>query len=140
MRCGAARVAGATVILAFALPAAQPHAGPVHGTTEVVSLSRAHKAVWALGDRGARGRMLQPWRPITGHRTVLPVEAHRTTADGVRWLRVRVPGRPNGRRGWIARRGTTLSRTSWKVVISTGVRRLRVYRRGRVARAFPAAV
>lgn len=140
MRCGAARVAGATVTLALALPAAQPHAGPVHGTTEVASLSSAHKAVWSLGDRGARGRMLQPWRPITGHRTVLPVEAHRTTADGIRWLRVRVPGRPNGRRGWIARRGTTLSRTPWKVVISTGARRLRVYRRGRMTRAFPAAV
>lgn len=112
----------------------------VQRSVEVAEIKTAHKVVWSLSARGARGRVLRPWRPITGGPTVLPVDAHRTTPDGIRWLRVRVPGRPNGRRGWIARRGTTLARTPWQVVISTRARTLRVYHRGRLARAFPAAV
>ena len=54
-------------------------------------------------------------RPITEQRTVLPV-LRRKTSNGHRWLLVRLPGRPNGRTGWIMRRATVSSGragTSW---------------------------
>ena len=79
-------------------------------------------------------------RPITGGQTVLPVIGRTTTTDGVRWLRVMVPGRPNGRKGWIAQRGTVLTTTSWHVVVRTSSRRVLVYRRGRLVRSFAAIV
>jgi lipoprotein-anchoring transpeptidase ErfK/SrfK len=51
-----------------------------------------------------------------------------------------VPGRPNGRTGWIKQRGTTLSRTSWHLVVKTSSRRVLVYRRGYLVRTFSAIV
>ncbi len=65
---------------------------------------------------------LRARRPITDGRTVLPVLEHRT-GNGHRWLLVRLPGRPNGRTGWITRRATLSWRTSWHVVVSTSARR-----------------
>ena len=79
-------------------------------------------------------------RPITGERTVLPVIAHRTGADGLEWLRVRLPGRPNGLTGWIRERGTAYAATSWHVVVTISGRRVVVYRNGRVVRVFKAIV
>ena len=63
-----------------------------------------------------------------------------TTKDGIRWLRVMVPGHPNGRRGWIVRSRTVLTTTSWHLVVRTSSRRLLVYRRGRLVRTFSAIV
>jgi len=106
---------------------------------KVVSL-KSHNVVSGFRARTARESRVQAWRPITGQRTVLPVIGRATTADGVRWLRVRLPGRPNGRKGWIVRRGTVLMRTSWHVVVRTSSRRVLVYRRGRLVRSFAAIV
>ena len=71
---------------------------------------------------------------------MLPVIGHATGADGVAWLRVRLPGRPNGLTGWIAKRATLPGATSWHLVVSTGLRRVTVYRAGRPVRAFTAIV
>jgi L,D-transpeptidase catalytic domain len=79
-------------------------------------------------------------RPITGEETVLPVVGHATTKDGTRWLRVMVPGRPNGRRGWITQQGTALTTTVWHLVVSTSERRVFAYKRGRIVRSFAAIV
>jgi lipoprotein-anchoring transpeptidase ErfK/SrfK len=113
---------------------------PVRRSQELASLLNSHKAIRALDARGAPGVVVHPTRPITGGPTVLPVLRHATTKDGVRWLQVRVPGRPNSRTGWIARRGTMLSTTTWQLVVKTSSRRVLVYRRGRFVRAFPAIV
>jgi lipoprotein-anchoring transpeptidase ErfK/SrfK len=51
-----------------------------------------------------------------------------------------VPGRPNGMKGWIARRGTVLRTTTWRIVVRTSSRRVLVYRRGRLVRKFRAIV
>jgi lipoprotein-anchoring transpeptidase ErfK/SrfK len=51
-----------------------------------------------------------------------------------------LPGRPNGRTGWIARRGTIPEATSWHVVVKTATRQVLVYRKGRVVRSFGAIV
>ena len=79
-------------------------------------------------------------RPLTGERTVLPVLGGRTGAGGLAWLHVRLPGRPNGRTGWIRQRGTVASTTRWHIVVETSRRRVVVYRNGRSVRVFEAVV
>jgi lipoprotein-anchoring transpeptidase ErfK/SrfK len=79
-------------------------------------------------------------RPITGEQTALPVLDRLGTPEGVAWLLVMLPGRPNGTRGWIEQRGTRRRTTSWRIVVKTASRRLLVYRRGMLVRTFPAVV
>jgi lipoprotein-anchoring transpeptidase ErfK/SrfK len=92
------------------------------------------------GGRLSPVRTVRASRPITGGLTVLPVIGSATTADGAQWLRVLVPGRPNGTRGWIAQRGAVLTTTSWHVAVRTTGRRVLVYRQGRLVRSFAAIV
>jgi lipoprotein-anchoring transpeptidase ErfK/SrfK len=62
------------------------------------------------------------------------------TPDGVQLLHVLLPGRPNGSRGWITQAGTTLTTTSWRIVVRTTSRRLLIYRHGRLQRTLIAIV
>ncbi|MGZ4334962.1 MAG: L,D-transpeptidase, partial [Gaiellaceae bacterium] len=109
---------------------------------------RVGEAQAAVRDSGAEDaadivepvQAVQARRPITDERTVLPVIAHATGADGLAWLRVRLPGRPNGLTGWIRRGGTAYAATSWHVVVRTVERRVIVYRNGRQIRVFDAVV
>jgi lipoprotein-anchoring transpeptidase ErfK/SrfK len=95
----------------------------------------------ARPDSGSARRVwVERLRPITEGRTVLPVIGHRTGANGVKWLRVRLPGRPNNSTGWIRKARTTRSQTSWHVVVDLSQRRVTVFRRGRVVRVFSAVV
>ena len=137
--------AGVGVVVAVAAGPAAPNAGAhqppvVRPTQELARLLTTHSVVSTLTARDPQARSVAAWRPITGEHTVLPVVGHATTADGVHWLRVMVPGRPNGTTGWIARRGTVLMRTSWHIVVRTASRRLLVYRRSRLVRSFTAIV
>ena len=92
-------------------------------------------------DNGSARRVwVERLRPITEGRTVLPVLGHRTDADGARWLRVRLPGRPNNSTGWIRKARTTRSSTAWHLVVDLSDRRLTVYRSGRLVRAFSAVI
>jgi lipoprotein-anchoring transpeptidase ErfK/SrfK len=107
---------------------------------ELATLLTAHKVVSTVQARLSFASTVQAWRPITGARTVLPVIGRATGADGVHWLRVMVPGRPNGTKGWIAQWGTVLTTTSWHVIVKTSSRRVLVYRYGRLVRSFSAIV
>ena len=51
--------------------------------------------------------------------------------DGVRWVEVLLPIRPNGARGWIPQDVVRLSLTRVRIAIDLGDRRLRVLRGGR---------
>jgi lipoprotein-anchoring transpeptidase ErfK/SrfK len=125
-------------------PAAATGAGTrppvVEPVQDLAVLTRAHRAVSTLRRRPARVTAVGARRPITGARTVLPVIAHATTPNGARWLRVMLPGRPNGSKGWIARRGTVATTTRWHIVVKTSSRRVLVYRDGRRVRTFRAVV
>jgi lipoprotein-anchoring transpeptidase ErfK/SrfK len=77
-------------------------------------------------------------RPLTRVRTVLPVLGHGGRDDA--WLRVRLPGRPNGHTGWVSARRTRSISTPWRIVVSLSARRVIVLRSGRVVRRFPAIV
>jgi lipoprotein-anchoring transpeptidase ErfK/SrfK len=145
MIAGIKLLAGAAVIavastagVATAAPAdaRQPHVTSVHG---LAALLRKHRLFASPSTGSTRVGAVQSWRPITGSQTVLPVIS-RTTRDGVHWLRVRAPGRPNGTKAWMLQAGTALSTTSWSIVIKTSSRRLLVYRYGRLVRSFGAIV
>jgi hypothetical protein len=60
---------------------------------------------------------------------------------GREWARVRVPGRPNGRTGWILRELLgTLHHTHWRLVVNRARRHMSVYYEGRLRRVFPVGV
>lgn len=56
------------------------------------------------------------------------------------WLRVVLPGRPNGVSGWISIDHVLVGRTPWRVVVNTTSRLASVYRGGRLAKRFRVVV
>jgi lipoprotein-anchoring transpeptidase ErfK/SrfK len=127
--CAAGAAATDAAAPAQAVPAAQ----------RVATLASAHNT-FSRPDPDAHRLVAVPKRrPITGARTVLPVLAARTKSDG-RWLRVRLPGRPNSHTGWISARHTTTSYTPWFLRVDVSRRLVTVYRGGRVAKRFRAVV
>jgi len=125
--------------------AAQPSAAAtrspaVKPAQELATLLTSHGVRAAARAHARRTTTIQAWRPLTGGPTVLPVTDHRTDANGRPWLRVRLPGRPNSSQGWIARQGTSITSTSWQLVVRTAAREVRAYRRGLLVRTFSAIV
>jgi lipoprotein-anchoring transpeptidase ErfK/SrfK len=107
---------------------------------ELAALRTSQEALSQPARGSTRLGLLRARRPITEIRTVLPVLRQRKGRDGLRWLQVRLPGRPNGRTGWIRRRATVSSWTGWHIVVDTSSRRVTVYNRGRRTRVFRAIV
>ncbi len=111
-------------------------APPVRPTQKLVTLLASHAVRSAPNANAPTLRTLDARRPITGARTVLPVLD--SAAGG--WLRVRLPGRPNGATGWIRARATAVGVTRWHIVVERAGRRVLVYRAGRAVRTFRAVV
>jgi L,D-transpeptidase catalytic domain len=112
----------------------------VAATQRLAVLFSAHRA-HVMPRAGSRVLASVPdLRPITGERTTLPVIAQARGRGGIPWLRVLLPGRPNGAAGWIAAQGTRRSVTGWRLRVALGERRVRVYRDGRLLRSFGAVV
>lgn len=141
-RLGLALMAGLSLALSIlgsagaggtALPAVKP-------AQSLAVLLTSHPALIAPVRGAARLRTVAPRRPLTGERTVLPIVERRTLRNGTTWLRVALPGRPNGRLGWIEQRGTRAGTTRWHLVVETASRRVRVFRAGRLVRSFRAIV
>lgn len=109
-------------------------------TRELALLLTPHVAMSKPGTRGVAIAVVQPRRPITNERTTLPVLGHATGRQGVLWLEVVLPGRPNGHTGWIRKRGTAFATTRWRLVVHTAGRRVTVYRDNRAVRSFRAVV
>jgi lipoprotein-anchoring transpeptidase ErfK/SrfK len=136
----AAALLGALAVAAGAAPAAARPAPTVSPSQELAVLLTAQRVVAAPGSHRSSAATVPAWRPITGAQTVLPVIATAVAAGGARWLRVMLPGRPNGSTGWIAQRGTSPATTDWQIVVKTASRLVLVYRRGRLLRTFSAIV
>jgi lipoprotein-anchoring transpeptidase ErfK/SrfK len=118
-------------------PAAAPQPRPWAAAPLVVLLGD-HVARRAPNADAARIEAVAARRPLTRVRTVLPVLGRRGP-DGA-WLRVRLPGRPNGHTGWIAAARTRPASTPWRIVVSLSTRRVLVSHAGRVVRRFTAIV
>jgi lipoprotein-anchoring transpeptidase ErfK/SrfK len=120
-----------------AIAAAPPAAS---ASQELAVLLSGH-AVHRRPQSGSRVLLTVPAvRPITGERTALPVIGHAHSGVGVAWLRVMLPGRPNGSSGWIAKRGTRSQLTGWRIAVSLAARRVTVFRDGRALKRFAAVV
>jgi lipoprotein-anchoring transpeptidase ErfK/SrfK len=127
----------AVACCAFLLPAVAT-AAPADQALVVVlhdRIARAGPSAQAKKVEGVDAR-----RPLTGSRTVLPVLGRAQSSSGGSWLRVRLPGRPNGHTGWISTNRTRLTSTPWHIVIDLSSRSVRVYRGGLVRRHFRAVV
>jgi lipoprotein-anchoring transpeptidase ErfK/SrfK len=105
-------------------------------TQALVTLFASQTARSALNATAASLMSVGADRPMTGVHTVLPLLGR--AAGG--WLHVRLPGRPNGRTGWIRTRATAVTSTPWHIVVDTSRRRVLVFRAGRVVKTFRAVV
>ena len=134
--------AALAVLVATSTGTAAPRGDPivVRPTQTLGTLLNSHVAMSAPDERSTVLQHVGARRPITGERTVLPVIGFGLGADGLRWLHVLLPGRPNGHTGWIKRRSTRVTRTSWHVVVDTSERRVTVYQHARPVRFFKAVV
>jgi lipoprotein-anchoring transpeptidase ErfK/SrfK len=112
----------------------------VQATQQLAVLLTAHGAHQRPEARSRQVALVAARRPITGEQTTLPVIGHSTGPDGVRWLKVMLPGRPDGSTGWIAAQSTRGLVTGWHIVVDLAGRRVSVYRDGRVVRTFQAVV
>ena len=103
----------------------------------LVVLERDHIARTAPNIHARKIENVESLRPLTRVRTVLPMLGH---AAGKPWVRVRLPGRPNGHTGWIRTWQTRRASTEWHIRVDVSERRVIVYRYGRVERRFNAVV
>lgn len=158
MRTVPRRITGAAVAGAAALaglggvPAAgqEPSAGP-SSTVELRGVPRGTVSVsnertethWAYAASLApirarpstRSRSISRLRLRTelGNAESYLVLSRFKDTDGIEWLRIRVPGRPNGRLGWVSSRALgTLHRTTTSVEVQRWRNRVLVRRNGRV--------
>src|SRR6266852_3760526 len=83
----------------------------VQPTQALAILLGPHAAMSAPDESSAALELVRAKRPITEERTVLPVIGHTSGVDGVGWLQVLLPGRPNGHTGWIKLRATRAALT-----------------------------
>ena len=137
------RLAGTLLLLVVAwvaTPAQAAPATPVKPIQRLAALLRTHD-VFSQPTRASKplGRV-HARRPLTATRTVLPVLGVRTRAHAVRWLHVSLPGRPNGRTGWIRQDGTVAKATSRHIVVDLSRRRVTTYINGRAAQVVRAVV
>ncbi|HEV3034857.1 MAG TPA: L,D-transpeptidase [Solirubrobacteraceae bacterium] len=64
-----------------------------------------------------------------------------TDASGNEWVRLRVPGRPNGRTGWVSRELLgAFHQTRWLIVVNLHLRRLTAYLDGHLRMTAPVGV
>lgn len=61
-------------------------------------------------------------------------------AAGARWVRVRLPDRPNRSSGWVPLRAARLASTDLRIRVGLGARKVEVFRGGRRVASFRAAV
>jgi lipoprotein-anchoring transpeptidase ErfK/SrfK len=136
----------ATLVVACALAATS---SPAVAAARAIRVPRSQRLALLLTGHAVRARprvgsrrvsSVAELRPITGERTALPLIGTSQGSDGIRWLHVMLPGRPDGSSGWIARRGTRELSTPWRLIVHLNARRVLVYRDGRLVKSFAAVV
>ncbi len=119
-----------------------PHANRPAGshTQQLAQLTHSAEAFSSPSRSSRPVGTVSRTRPITGEQTALPVIAHATDAHHAAWLKVLLPGRPNGHTGWISTRWTTPAVTGWQITVRLSPREVIVLRDGHVARRFKGVV
>src|SRR5689334_19574670 len=141
-------VAVAMLVLPVLSFAASPYQLP--GRTKLLSnertLTRSARVVYAgiirknpAKTSKAIGRMRQLTED--GYPEVYLVLRSYTDADGVEWTQIRIPGRPNGRVGWVARDNlAAFKQTRWQIVVNRKSARMTVYYNGKTRWRRPVGV
>ena len=78
--------------------------------------------------------------PLTGVQTTLPILQSARGPTGGRWLRVRLPMRPNGVSGWVPAYSGKTRKTSWRIVVHREARRAIVYHGTKVRASYSVIV
>jgi hypothetical protein len=108
----------------------------VSPTQELVSFTRSQPAHSKPSSSSPTVARVSGTTTITDEPTVLPV-----LGIYKQWLLVRLPGRPNGRSGWVDQSATTSrSVTPWHLLVDTAAREVAVYRSGHKVRVFAVVV
>ena len=98
-------------------------------------------AVHSAPSRGASVvTTLSQFRPDFHPRTVLALDERRDAAGAATWYRISVPGRPNGRTGWIPAAAADVKPVDRWLVVYRGSRKFELYIDGRLRRTGPVAV
>jgi lipoprotein-anchoring transpeptidase ErfK/SrfK len=98
-------------------------------------------AVLAHPRAGAkRIAVLQQFRPDFRPQYVLALDAVRTKAGKPTWYRISVPGRPNGRTGWVRAGALELHPVEKRLIIYRGARRFQFWDGARLVRSGKVAV
>jgi lipoprotein-anchoring transpeptidase ErfK/SrfK len=135
----AALLAGAAALVVGAAPAGA--APPPHATPFAAHVVTSSLPVYGAPTARARQiRLLRQFRRDYRPTVVLAI-ARRTRAGQV-WYRIRLPGRPNGRTGWVAAERLQWIRDAARIALDLDLsqRRMRVRRDGRTVRSFPVAI
>jgi lipoprotein-anchoring transpeptidase ErfK/SrfK len=133
---GLALLAGHAVAAGGAADAADdPAAAPVPAapTTTEAWTGRVVATVVARSapkPTARRKMVLKTTAPFSGNGTVLLI-TRRTVVDGVPWVEVLLPMRPNGSRGWVPQDVLVVSRTRIRVAIDLSDRKVRVFKAGK---------
>jgi hypothetical protein len=120
---------------ACALLTSAGHAAPVTPRDPGITIARLLLTTPARRDPRASSpllAMVSAVRPLTGQQTALPVIAEGRDEREARWLRVRLPGRPNGHTGWIRAASARLVSSPWRLVVTRARREALLLRDGRL--------
>lgn len=131
------RCALGIALIAISVASSTASARTVPKVAELAGLKTAHEAYKTPG--GAPLQRVLAVRPLTGERTTLPVLSamlRKRNGHAIAWVKVALPGRPNGLTGWIKAAGVKFEFTTWHLVVSTLAHRVSVYRAGRRVRSF----
>lgn len=115
-------------------------AGAVPARQYLAVLDAAKVARAAPNGHARRLTRIAKNRPLTGTPTSLPIVAFTHDSGGRLWYAVMMPGRPNGRTGWITTTHVEQAVTGWHIVVDRSQRRATVYHLGKVAKRFRVAV
>jgi hypothetical protein len=134
------RAALTSALVMVAVVSASGAAARAGAARPLAVLLRDHVVQTKPRDRAPHLESVSALRPLTGVRTVLPVLGRARSPGGKLWMRVRLPGRPNGHVGWIAARRTRQTATEWRLALTLSARLIVVYHDGRASRRFRAVV
>lgn len=120
---------------------AAPGPDPYRLTPELAHVARVVAPTRALARPGG-GRTVMKVSPLAewGGGRVQYLVLRSALVDGSRWLRVRLPERPNDAAGWIRAGVTRVATTPWRIVVSTAASAVTIERAGRPVVSFPAVV
>ena len=132
--CGLVMVAGAAALTPAGAAAAKPAQYPRAGVLVTTTVSAHTRPEAASRTMTVFRQFRRDFRPTT-----LLVLGERRAGNG-RWVKVSVPGRPNGRVGWVRGAAVHTRPVRTRIVVDLSARRLRVVEDGRTRFATRVAI